>query len=279
MNEITLGLLVVKIILCLALCYILCTFLKRDIIGKTKSKLVDIREQGIKSQMETAEKKHSYDLMDAELKSTGIKFRMGSNFTPFDYLVFRLLISLGVGILCMFISPYLILPGCFGGYYLVGFWFKRKDKMDNEDMIKDISQIFSNVTLQLKSNVFISDVIYECYLGTEHPRLKQALLELSLDINQFSIITVATENFRKKFNNEYINVFAKTIEQAQKTGSAVEAFEDMYAQIQSIDEALAIKEEKRISDICGVFQTLIFIAAILFVLYVLVGMLDTTAFF
>lgn len=268
---------VFQMIFCAGLGFLAAYFAKYDFLKKVKGSYVKAREKYYKNAMSGIDKKHAYEQVDSMLLKRGIKFRMGENFGPFDYLMLRLVLGLAIGVFTMAIYPYLLVPGAIGGFYLVGWYFKHKDSYDNGEMIPDISQMYGIVSLQLKNDIFLADVIYECALNVEYPRLKKALNELSMEIKQFSDIKSATDHFRKKFENDHIDMFSKTLEQAQDTGSAVELFQDIESQIKGINEALAMKQERKIDDICGVFQILVFLSAILFVAYIMMNMLSQTS--
>ncbi len=250
-----------------------------DVKAKAKGKYSEYREKDKTKKSADIDKKMAYEDTDAMLASRGVKWRMGDGFSPFDYTMFRLLCALGIGIFFMIFHPLMIIPGVLIGYWFMGWYFAHKDKYDNGEMMDDISQLFGIVSLQLRNSVFVKDVIYECYLSVEHPRLKKALLELSLEIGQFSDIKTAADNFRRKFNNEHLDMFAKTLEQVQVSGNAVNLFEDLESQIKGINDASAIREEKKIDDICSIFMILVFISAMLFVAYIMLSMLTGSSFF
>lgn len=271
--------LVLQLFISITLGLLLANLKLGSLINGAKDKYAEYKERDKEKKISNVEKKMEFDELDAMLTSRGVKYRMGAGFGPFDYMVFRILGAIAIGLFCMLVMPVLFLPGVIGGYFFIGWFFKHKDDYDNREMMTDISQLYGIVALQLKNNVFVSQVIYECYLCVQHPRLKQALLQLSVDIDRFSLLAPAAENFRKKFNNEYIDMFAKTLEQLEESGNAVDLFSDLESQIKGINEALALKEEKRIDDVCGVFQIFIFLSAILFVAYVMIGMLTGAEFF
>ena len=143
-------------------------------------------------------------------------------------------------------------------------------------MMDDIASVFGIVSLQIKNGVFLTEVIYECYLTVEHPRLKKALLELSMEIEKFGSISEASVSFRSKFENKYLDTFAKTLEQAEVTGAAADLFKDIEGQIDGINEAIAIREEKKVDNMAFLFQTLVFVGAMLFVVYIVIQMFTSS---
>lgn len=278
MEVIAIIKLILRLVISIVIGLVLANLKLGDVKNKAKDKYSEYKQKDKDKREENIDKKLEYDDVDAMLTSRGVKWRMGDSFSPFDYTMFRLLCAVGIGALSMVLHPMAFVPGVFVGYWFMGWYFAHKDKYDNGEMMEDISQLFSIVSLQLRNNVFIKDVIYECYLCVHHPRLKKALLELSLEIGQFSDIKTSADNFRKKFNNEHLDMFAKTLEQIQDSGNAIHLFEDLERQIKSINEANAIRAEKKIDDVCSIFMILVFISAILFVAYIMITMLDSSVF-
>lgn len=244
-------------------------FLKIDVKQKAKSLYQKTKDRSYAQMSGNASKKFNYDAMEEKMTASGIKYRMGNSFSPFDYEIFRAGISIGIGLLGMLLNPYYFLPGVLIGMLLVPYYFRHEDKYDNNEMLPDIVQIYGIIGLQLKSGIFLSKVIYECYRATENPRLKKALLEFSLDIENFSDVKGAAVSFRKKFNNSYIDTFAKTIEQADDTGNAVQIFEDIEKQMKNLNEAVTMKQENKAKRVGFVFETVIFLGIMLFMVYLL----------
>lgn len=245
---------------------------RQDLKHKLQKKYLSARDKSFSKTQRNPEKKFAYDAMEEKLLAQGIKYRMGAEFSPFDYMVFRLLISFGLGLVCMLIKPWFFPGGFAAGYVMVPLYFKQEDGNDNERMLPDIGQMNSIVALQIKNGVFISKVIYECYRSVENARLKQALLELSIDIENFASVKQAAQRFRKKFNNPYIDGFAKTLEQVQDTGKSLEFFEDILSRVESINDAIAIRQEHKAEQVAGFFQILLFLGPVILVFYIILGM-------
>ncbi|MBR4607811.1 MAG: type II secretion system F family protein [Lachnospiraceae bacterium] len=246
---------------------------------KMKRRYRDAKESYAQSHTSNPDKKFAYDELEAKLLSQGIKYRMGKDFSPFDYIVFRLACALGAGIFSMFFKIWFFPVTFFLVFVFIPIYFKQEDGNDNEAMLPDISNLNSLVALQMKNGVFLSKVIYECYRVVENKRLKDALLELALDMENFSNIRQAAERFRAKFTSPYLDTFAKTLEQAQDSGNSVEFFEDIQSDVASINEAIAIREEAKAERTAGIFQVMLFIGPVLIVFYILLGMMTGNGLF
>lgn len=272
----TIAILVSMFICCLSCGLLVGSFARQDIKAKCQGLYGRAREKYESLYMLDVDKKHLYETTEDTLYSRGIKFRMGSNFSPFDYLVLRLLVGLAVGLFCMILlHPFMILPGTIGGFFLVNLYFRETDISDNGKMMDDIANMYGIVALQLKNSIYLADVIYECAMNVKYRRLKQALLELNLEMKQFSDVKTAADSFRRKFNNEHIDMFAKTIEQAEAAGDAVDLFKDVENQIKGINEALVMRQERKIRNTADVFMFLVFIGALLFLVFIMMNMLSS----
>lgn len=279
MSWIDIAILICLFVFCISFGVLMGYFARMDVKSKATSAYDRARDKYIDRFNLTPEKKQLYEITEEKLSSRGIKFRMGANFSPFDYMVLRILFALLFGFLGMLIEPILILPLAVAGYYVVAWYFKHEDKYDNGEMLEDIGNMYGIVAIQLKNSVYLADVIYECALAVKYKRLKQALLELNMEYKQFADIRAAADSFRRKFNNEHIDMFAKTIEQAENSGDAVELFRDMESQISGINEALNMRKERKIKAVADIFMVLIFIGAVLFMAYIMVLMFSETTVF
>lgn len=277
MSASTISIIVMVIEIAIALMVGVCAYnlLKIDLKQKAKNSYERLKDSHTEKIFANPEKRFAYDAMQKTLISQGIKYRMGDSFSPFDYMMFRIAICLGCGIFAMLVfGPLFILVGVAFGFVIVPYYFKHEDDYDNNEMLSDIGMMYGIVSLQAKSGIYISKIIYECYLSVEQPRLKKALLELSIDIENFASVKGAADRFRAKFNNSYIDTFAKTLEQAESTGSAVKVFEDIAKSVEGINEAIAIREEKKLEMRGFWFMTAVFSSVLIIVVYRLGGMMS-----
>lgn len=249
---------------------------KMDLVNLLKGKYKQLKKRRYDLSRKDLDKRIEYDMIDEKLLRNGAKFRMGDNFSPFDYLMLRLLVGLLLGFIGLVMHPMLVVVGVFLGYYIVPFYFEYENKNDAKDMMDDVAAMFGIVSLQLRNGVYLSQVIYECYLSTTHPRLKKALLELSLEMEKFGNVKEAAISFRSKFQDKYLDSFSKTLEQAEETGNAADLLKDLENQIEGINEAIAIREEQKVNSTAFFMQTLVFIGALVFMVYVLFSMFTSS---
>lgn len=261
------AILLMEILICALVGVISFVLLSGDMKGKVKKGYNTLKERNHEKNYYNLDKKSSYQEIRDNLMAWGANYRLGKNFSPFDFMLMKLAFALGGGLLGLLIDPFLIVIGVVLGYFLPGYAIKHYDKVDNDDMLEDICQIFGIVALQLKNNIYISNVIYECHLSTEHPRLKKALLELSLEIESVNNPIEAIHNFKAKFNNEHINSFGTALEQMQEYGTALNMLENMQEQMKGINEAIAIRAEEEEKNRGFLISTICFLGAIAFLVY------------
>lgn len=256
---------------------IVATYLYRmDLVNLLKGKYKQIKQRRFDASRRDLDKRIEYDMIDEMLLRKGAKFRMGDNFSPFDYLMLRLVIGLLFALVGLIVHPLLVIVGFVCGYYIVPYYFDYENRNDSKDMMDDVAAMFGIVSLQLRNGVFLTQVIYECYLNTTHPRLKKSLLELSLEMEKFGNVKEAAMSFRSKFEDKYLDSFSKTLEQAEETGNAADLLKDLENQIEGINEAIAIREEQKVSSTAFFVQTLVFVGALVFMGYVLFSMFSDT---
>ena len=249
---------------------------KMDLINLVKGRYKSIKQRRYELSRRDIDKRVEYDMIDEMLMRRGVKYRMGDNFSPFDYLMFRILIGLLIGLVGLLLHPILVAVGFLLGYHIVPFYFEHENKNDDKEMMDDIAAMFGIVSLQLRNSVYLTQVIYECYLSTTHPRLKKALLEMSLEMDKFGSVKEAAISFRSKFEDKYLDSFSKTLEQAEETGNAADLLKDLENQIEGINEAIAIREEQKVNSTSFFIQSMVFVAALVFMIYVLFTMFSET---
>lgn len=215
-----------------------------------------------------SERRGTYEAINDYLTVNGIKYRLGDSFTPFEYIVLRVL-SVVIGFLVGLILYSLIgaLVGAVACFFLPKIIINEIGDNDNDEMLDDIQQMYGIIAIQLKNKVFFSKSLYDCYLSTKNPRLKKALRELSLDIEGFSSIEDSTEKFRRKFKNEYIDNFCRVIEQSQDTGQSVEMLNNVESQIDAIVAAINIRDEHKEKTRAFIVEVIAFLGAAIFVIY------------
>ncbi len=214
------------------------------------------------------------------LKKNGASFHYGKKLQPAGFLALRIIaallgsmafwsLSAGAGILAgviLWLLPKWLL------HYL--------NKRDNERMLPELKLIYHALELQIRAGVYVTDALSECYGSVEHPRLREALLDLAGDIVMKADIYEALEHFQEKFDNRYIDALCITILQALESGQAVELLNDIGEQVKDMESAVLMKRRNALDRRLTFYQLGMLAAVLIVVLYASVThMLSAAMFF
>lgn len=188
----------------------------------------------------------NYDALQEYINKSGLAYMTGNKITPVSYMVLKLSFALLGFIGGVQENVLLGLVFMLVGYIALDFILNESNKSDNGNMLKDIKAIYDSLRIRTKAGVYITVVLTDSYLIVENKRLKKALLELANDIIAKNDMETSLDNFRGKFDNEYINTLVTIVKQSFKTGQAAKMFEDIREQIEDIEEALVIREKQKI---------------------------------
>lgn len=144
---------------------------------------------------------------------------------------------------------------------------KANNDQDNSKMLDSIKQVYDTLRIQVSNDIYITDVLRECYITTQHPRLKTAFYELVSEINAKSNINEAVDNFNDKFNNPFIDALSLSIRQSLLTGNASQIFNDISKQVDAIDQAILLREEDRAKRLNTIVQALVYFGILAIVIY------------
>lgn len=241
--------------------------------GKAQEEYDKIRKNVNHRLRKSVRNEFNYQHVKDFIDSMGITYASKGFITPAKYLG------------CKFLSAFLLMGAGFclhpaAGVLLLFVGFKLPDmiamegnKKDNAMILEDIKDIFDILRLQTKAGVFLTNALSECYLTVKNDRLKQALFQMTTSIIAKHDIEGAVKEFKRMFDNIYINSFAISIGQSLETGQAAQMFSDMSKQIESIDKAIIISEREKIKKqvtaiqlllYCGIIAAIIYIALLAF---------------
>lgn len=212
----------------------------------------------------------TYEKLAAWLKGIGAEFFVKGFGDPFYFLAVNLGIFLGsmllLGILGGSIA-YGLLMGS-GILMLELIFIVAKDREDNQKMLEDISFLYDGTAIQLSGNIYIAHAVDNCIPYMESKRLKLALTELSNNLMLGGDVAGATQDFKEKFRNTYLDTFCNVIVQiTSQTGEAGGLIEDMSKQLTALQETAFMQKKKATENklqlcIIGIF--LVFTALIFY---------------
>lgn len=208
-----------------------------------------------------------YQALNHKIHGSGLYYKSGGRITPFEYQMIKYFLCLGFLILGMKIHMAAALPAGIFGYFVIDILMRKSNQLENEEMLHDIETIYNSLELHTSSGVYVLNALYECQRLVKMPRLARALDELVMEILGTQDVDKAIENFKDKFSNQYIDSLAIALKQSLN-GETTRIFEDMSRQIDSINEAMLLKEENRKASVILLVNSLIFVGIMAATMYV-----------
>ncbi len=120
------------------------------------------------------------------------------------------------------------------------------NRSDNERMLPELKLIYHALAMQIRSGVYVTDALAECYASVEEPRLRDALLDLAGDIVMKSDLIRALDRLQRRFDNRYIDALCVTICQAMESGQAVELLGDLGEQVKDMERTVLEKRKNKL---------------------------------
>jgi Flp pilus assembly protein TadB len=192
-----------------------------------------------------ARKKRWYDRTEGWLIKNGAAYHLWKSIAPDTLLAMSmllLLLGIPIGVLA---GPAI---GWVAGIFLGGLlwiYIPLQNRRDNERMLPELELIYHALAMQIRSGIYVSDALAECYSGVETPRLRDGLMELGGDIVLKSDVYRALDRFQQRFDNRYIDSLCITVCQAMESGQAVELLGDLGDQIRDMEKA--VMEKRKVS--------------------------------
>lgn len=212
----------------------------------------------------------TYEKLAAWLKGIGAEFFIKGFGDPFYFLAVNLGIFLGSMMLLGILGSSLAYGLLMGSVILLLelIFMAAKDKEDNQKMLEDIAFLYDGTAIQLSGNIYIAHAVDNCIPYMESKRLKQALTELSNNLMLGGDVAGATQDFKEKFNNTYLDTFCNVIVQiTSQTGEAGSLIEDMSKQLTALQETAFMQKKKATENklqICIIGIFLVFTALIFY---------------
>ncbi|MBR2036855.1 MAG: type II secretion system F family protein [Lachnospiraceae bacterium] len=212
----------------------------------------------------------TYEKLAAWLKGIGAEFFVKGFGDPFYFLAVNLGIFLGSMMLLGILGSSLAYGLLMGSVILLLelIFMAAKDKEDNQKMLEDIAFLYDGTAIQLSGNIYIAHAVDNCIPYMESKRLKQALTELSNNLMLGGDVAGATQDFKEKFNNTYLDTFCNVIVQiTSQTGEAGSLIEDMSKQLTALQETAFMQKKKATENklqICIIGIFLVFTALIFY---------------
>lgn len=214
---------------------------------KTFNSLYGNRTKVFNKINEAYSKSGTMDYKKLQLSRLGVMYRLKNyDLTPAYYVVLRIGVGLLFGIVGYLISTKLIfiLVGIIVGYIAVPFYFKYEDKKDNEEMLMDIYNTYSNIKIQMTAGIYIRECLEYTYDMVTNKRYKEALAELILNFSDKTVSSVDAVNiFKNRFHSQEIDKLSALLGSFMQYGLNANHTDDIMMEIQGIIQAETMKTE------------------------------------
>lgn len=261
-ENINLALLILTIIICITVFIIAYNLSASNIVNSELNKAILI-------QVDQLSKNGYYDTLNKTLVSKGFAFRTKSKITPFQFHVFQILLGIATGVLATVLVSFILFPICFFIFYnLPIYMVKSNNKNFNKNAFNDIEIIFNVFIIYIKAGVYITDTIYECSTLVKSKRLSKALEEMFLEITSMNDMEKAVNNFKRKFDNEYVELFSMALLQFLETGNSAKIIEDSISQMDMLYESRFMQKEERAKNVTLLIQVLVFLGIMLIIFFI-----------
>ncbi len=208
-----------------------------------------------------------YQKLEEKLKRNGASYHYGNWVEPVRFLALRLVLGV-VGLMLGLYFGYL--QG--GVLAFLSFWLPDgmlvwMNNRDNEKMLPELKLVYQAISMQIRSGVYVTDALVECYGSVRDRRLRDALLTLSGDITMKADVEDALERFKDQFDNQYVDALCITILQALESGQAVELLSDIAEQIKDLESTMMERRKAGLDRSITFYQLGILAAILAVVLY------------
>lgn len=250
--------------------------MKSEEVNAKTTALADISKQMLTNSMKKSLiKAFNYNELELYINRTGLKYMTNEKLTPLTYTIFKIVFAILFMIIGFQNSILLGLLLPLVGYFMLDIIADISNRSDNVNMLEDIKNVYDVLRIQTKAGVYIASIITDCYLVVQNKRLKKAFLRLTSNIAAKNDIETSLDEFRNRFDNEYINTLVVVIKQSMETGQAAKSFDDIRAQITDIEVAMIEAEKNRIRTMIIVCQVLLYVSIIAVSLFVAVQALSS----
>lgn len=227
---------------------------------------------------------NKYNYQRLRLSRLGIMYRLHNyEMMPSNYMVLRLTIG-GIFAAAVFIIAGMRIPALalafLVGYFGCDFYFKHKNKTDNDEMLNDIFNIYLTLKIQLTSKIPIFDALQSCLTMVKNKRMKEALTELVVNLSDKRVSYLdSVEHFSNRFESDSIANLCAFLKSYMQYGVSEKYIEDIMSEINEIATASAMKEEHSIESKANAIAFVYFVAILAVVLYCIAVTLSGTNVF
>lgn len=175
------------------------------------------------------------------------------------FVMHMLLAQLNKGLSGFIFTLLFIVVGTIIGFFFPDINTKLENSEDDAKILKDIQNIFGYMQIYAKSNVYLTEMISNCYENTKNPRLKAALKELLNNLMSNTMTPQeAIDVFDSRFANKYIDNLCLILKQSLETSRSANMLENVSEYINSIQKAIDIKKKNRVDTVLALCTVALF---------------------
>ena len=223
---------------------------------------------------------HKYKMRMSQL---GIMYRMkDNNLSPVWYVTVRTAFGVLLTIMAFiaeapFPFPLLGIPI---GYVLLDLIFKHINENDNKAFLVDIFNTYSNLNIQLKNGLYISNALEYSYRGARNERYKQALEEMILNLSDKTVSMAETiDIFHSRFLSPEIDNLCSMLNNLLQYGIDDAYAKNMLSEIQTIMLGSAQEAEHDIETKTGMITMAFFIVIVFLIVITIWSGISNINFF
>lgn len=209
----------------------------------------------------------SYEQTQELLDSLGVTYYSHGKITPTVWLGYKLAAAMCGLVVGFVFHPVFGILFAILAFKLPELYAKERDARDNEKMLKDIMNIYDIVCLQLATGEYITGILINSYRAVSHPRLKQALIELTGSIVRSNDLLLSMQVFIGKFNNENINSLYTVVKSLSETGRTDALMGDIKKHLTILQDDYNENERIRVTRMGSRCALLIFSAVTIIIFY------------
>ena len=208
-----------------------------------------------------------YDKWDRYLTANGAIYHYGKWMNPISYMGLCSVSGIGGFTIGTLFNGWIACITALIGIFLPGILLEYLNKRDNERMLSELDLVYSALSIQIRSGVFVSNALTECYSSVKFLRLRNALQDLCTDLIVNAELGRALEKLQSKFDNRYIDTLCITIMQACESGQAVELLSDIAEQIKDMELVIQQRKKDQLDRSTTFYQLGVFVICLGLTLY------------
>lgn len=199
------------------------------------------------------------------LKSHGVESFIGFMISPTVFFA----VSVFFGVFLMVLSRnFGVKQAAFSGaIFLLGMALPAvllcvSNESDNDNMLKDIRNLFEMLKIQIHCGIYMVDALENCCGEIENKRLLKALNRLLDEIYMSRDVAESLDRFHQEFSNPHIDMLVIILKQSMETGQSRMYLDSAFEQVLDVERALYIKREQAVERNVQIMQVL-FMAGII----------------